>query len=222
MNDRYKKTKKRMFIVLGIFALIIIPTYTIIFAMAADNIFDFSLSFIGNSLGKKKQLIIWGISLAIFFFIFLGYLFKLTNMKNKRINRLLIGSCFLLVLTVFTPFLPEIYPTLAEFHNMFAVGSVLLTLVTLYAYVFTLKDIDTPLYRKTLLAINIVTLLNAIVYFLVGMSSAIEIAFVILVCGFLFLTLFRVYRSEKINVEGRIKEYTEQRELDKQNKKQSN
>ena len=217
MEDKYKKIKKRVFITLGIFAVIIIPFYTIIFALN-DDIFNSSLSIIGNSLGKKAQLIIWCISLALFFFCFLGYLFKLTNMKNKRINRMLIATGFLLILTGFTPFLPEIYPILAEFHNYFAVGSVILTLITLYCYVFTLRDIDKPLYRKALFGIIIVTFLNALVFYLVGMCSAIEISFVVLVCGYLFIMLLGIYKSDKIDIDHNIKKTLEEREQRRKDK----
>ncbi|MDD3243999.1 MAG: hypothetical protein PHD32_09785 [Eubacteriales bacterium] len=201
----YAARLRRSVRVFGLFALILIPVYTLLFASRA-NLLTSTMSIIGNSLGHFRGLVIWGVCSAVFFLVFTGYLFVLTRFTNRRVARMLLLSCAMLVATVLVPFLPEVMPGWAALHNTLAMAAPVLMVVVMYLFVFYLQKVDRHIYKRAILFLSGVVAASAAVMFLVGISSLLEVVFSLSMCVFLFCLLVWVLRSKKVDAEDALAE----------------
>ncbi len=168
------RMKNWVFIITG---LIIIPIYSLVFIIK-DDIFTFTLSIIGNIEGNRKILIMWGIHIALFFLIAIGYLITAYNITSKSTKWLLLISCIFLILTVITPLSPT--------HNIFSILGVILLLITMYIFIINLKNINQKIYKKAIIGMTSIVVVSAIVLFGLGLSGFFEILMVHSLCILLY------------------------------------
>lgn len=225
----YEKRQKKLTKIFGAFALIVIPIYTLLFALNGP-LFETNLSEIGGFLGKEKGLIIWGTMSGVFFLIFLGFLFKLVGIKNKKMTRAVAIGCVMLLLAVIIPYSPEVFPFLSNLHTAMAFSATVLMVICIYYFIFAMKKLDSKIYNKALLYINIIVAITAIFFFLSGITSAVEITItigmsILLFCCYLWLQksemfdslqeLKKIIDEKKKNESKKLKDITTDEEIKK-------
>ncbi len=211
----YEKRQKRITRVAGLFALIVIPVYSILFGLNAP-LFEYNFSLIGGTMGKQDSLILWGTITGFFYLFFVHFMYRLVGIHNKRAIRLVTIGCILLLLTVLVPFCPDVLPITAEIHNFTAFTGTVLMVATVYYFVYALGKLDKTIYKKGMIALNIVVGISVILYFFRGITSAVEIILVVgnlAVLIFMFLSLQRSDRIDTLKELEKLEENTEQRIL---------
>ena len=206
----YRKKLHKATFMYGLFALLVIPVYTLDYACNA-SLLKASMSMIGGEQGKLAGLIVWGVLSAVFFLSFTNYLFMLTRYRNLRVKRLMWVACGLLMAAVFIPFLPEVLPVLSKLHEIFAMTSCILIVITLFIFSYSLQKYDRRIYVRAMIYLTSAVLMSGVVIFLVGVTSLLEVLFTIAMCVFLFLMLVWLSRSKDIDVVKAVQEREEDR-----------
>jgi hypothetical protein len=199
LREKYKKRIRKAGVLYGLMALVVIPVYTVFFATQADLITK-NMSYIGGYMGGYTRLLIWGIVSALFYLGFSSYLFMLTRFSNARVRRMLLAACAMLVLTVALPFVPEVWPRMAQMHNTFAMLAPVIMVLVMYVFVFYLGKCDRAIYKKALFSLNSLVLVSAILMFFLGASGLLEVIFSVGMCVLLFLLLVWLSHSEQMDV----------------------
>lgn len=208
-QNTYEKRAKTASRVFGFLSLVLIPIYTVRFA-TNESLIDSNMSLIGGA-EKYKEFVIWGILCVVFFQTFLNYLFMLTRYDNRLTRGLLHTACSLLLLTVFTPFVPDALPVAAMFHNVFAMSAALLTMVVILRLVLHLAKCDLRIHRKALTFFVFSVGLSALLLLVTGISGLLEVVFIVLMCQLLFAIKVWLYRSDKVDVLDSLAEADRQR-----------
>lgn len=198
-DAKYRRNFRWLTLLFGVFGVIIIPIYTIRFASNA-SLTESNMSIIGNSMDKLSEFILWGVLTVGFFMTAFSFLFLLTGFENKRANRLLRVACGLLILTVLIPFLPDQYPTLAFFHNLFAMAAPLIAIVVMLMFVLYLGQCDPSVFRKAIIFLVISVTISAALVLTTGTSGLVEVVFVVSMCALLFNILIWLLRSDKVDL----------------------
>lgn len=161
-----------------IFAYLIIPVYTILFAWDT-NWFTTNFSVIGNMEYRNNAFLFWGIMIGLYFFFILNRILKWIPSGRKE-TVLVIISELLLALAVFTPYLPEQFPFRSFLHVIFAFLASLILLASLYLILWKLMRIDETRFRPYLNVLVLSTAVSAVLLIIAGIvSSALEIYFTI-------------------------------------------
>lgn len=217
----YKNKHKKVKIILGIFGLIIIPIFSIAYALEGDlKLMTFSQ--IAGRYHLRQYLVVWGLLLAIFIFLGFNYIFILTEMKNNFVRTALTMVCTMLLISVFVPFIPSMFPLIANIHNYMSYATVVFSIVFLYSFVLTLQKTDKRLYKLTMILLNIMILSMIIFYLFVGTSSLFQIEYSFVVSFFLFILLVFIEKSEVIDIEKVLGEKTSIKNLEFLEKKLNN
>lgn len=206
---KYNSLHKKIKLFLGILGLVIIPIYSVMYAINGDPLLV-TFSAVGGRYNKQPYLILWGILLSVFFFVSLSYLFIITRMENNKIKMSLTVGSVLLLVSVIVPFIPSMYPIISEIHNNLAYITAIFGIFVIYAFVLTLQKLDKKLYKRSLNLLNIVVLITVIIFLLVGSSSVFQIHYSVGVCFFLFLLIVMIERSNLIDIENVLKEKEEE------------
>lgn len=161
-----------------IFAYLIIPAYTILFAWDT-NWFTTNFSVIGTMDHKNNAFLIWGIMIECYFFFTMNRILKWIPSGKKEAG-LVIMSELLLALAVFIPYLPEQLPVVSFLHVIFAFFASVLLLFSLYLILWKLTQIDSAIYRPYLNLLILSTAVSGVILMAAGIvSSALEIYFTI-------------------------------------------
>lgn len=209
-REKYLRRLKRAGLCYGLWALVIIPIYTILYATRADLITQ-NMSYIGGYMGGYRGLVIWGVVSGVFYLGFTSYLFMLTKFTNKRVRRMLFAACAMLIITVLLPFVPEIWPRAAEMHNFFAMLAPIVMVVTMYIFVFYLAKCDRSVYKRALWSLNTMVLISAVLMFLTGSSGLLEVVFSVGMCVLLFMILIWLSHSEHLDLVRAMRQAEEKR-----------
>lgn len=146
-----------------------------------------NLSHLGNELGHKYYLIVWGSSAAIYFYYYTLQLMKKTLYQHKLGKGLLLLACIFMTVSVVLPYDPLAFFELSKWHTRIAMWG-----TTLYATVFfhllyammktnySLFEIYTPYYTM-LVGFDI------LFFVLNGVSTLVEISFVIVMSLLLYI-----------------------------------
>lgn len=198
---------------LELFACLIIPISTLLMP-GTSRWLESNFSVIGNCSPRQPFFVLWGLSTGIFFYVLLNRLTAQTaalthgpvySIKSpqpvkflhsakspKTIFRLLPDiSIFLLVLSVFLPYLPESRPVLSVLHTLCAFSASVGLFADLVLLAYILQK-HSRTYRPHFYVLGIVPPICLILFFAAGriINSAMEIFFTIF-CSFYCLCLHR-------------------------------
>jgi len=200
MNCRKKHYYKK--VVFGIFGILIIPAYGYLFALngPGGDLIIVTFSQIGSRYGAIESLIFWGIMTSLYYFLFLDYLFYLTGSKNIFLLFNLALSCLSILVTVFLPFAPTMFPVAAQTHNFLARVSAVSIVVTLFVFILVYLKIDKTIFYKSLALFIVVVAINVVVLLFFGISSLFQIVLTATLCPFLFCNLLFLEKSKRFDV----------------------
>lgn len=181
-NARQRRQTQSFF---GLFALGVVPGYTLLFA-SQDSLIHSNMSKIGGIPGRHLGLAIWGLLCGAFFLTILSYLCHLTGYQGRGMKPMLYTASTLLVLTTLVPFVPEDLPRAAQLHNILAIVSTALTFFTILRFVHGLEKIHPTVYHKARAGLLISITLIAATYLTTGVSGLFEVVFILTMSLLLF------------------------------------
>lgn len=194
IDDAGMKRRMHLF---GLFSLLIVPLYTLLFA-SQDSLITSNISYIGNMPGNYGRLVLWGAVCTVFFYLFFTFLFSLLQYKNRHAWNIFHLACILFMLTVLLPFVPGVYPISTELHNQFAQAATLLTLVATLMLTLHIKTLDKEVYTKSI-RLWIINLIVCFAFLIAtGISGLVEVLFIAATCTQLFSIMYWVTRSSRI------------------------
>ena len=142
-------------------------------------------------------------------------MYRLVGIHNKKAIRLITVGCILLLFTVLVPFCPDVLPITAGIHNFTAFTGTVLMVATVYYFVYALSKLDKRIYKKGMIALNVVVGISVILYFLKGITSAVEIILVVGNLGVLFFMFLSLQRSDRIDTLKELEKLEEEKEQKK-------
>ncbi len=182
---------------LAIFALIMIPLYTYLFATRVSP-FEYTLSMIGNKLGYRLNFIIWGVVTGLLITFYVIRLYVLRSFHNRRARRLLIWSLIFLILTVVIPAMEHL-PILKRLHAVAAIAFGLSLTSSLYLFIRHLELENKKISLRSLWMLYVVVGGSV---FLFGNTGIFELFFFFSLAIFLGLLnrWLRRYQSQENSV----------------------
>ena len=192
------RRKKLLFGIAGIF----IPLYTFSFSLKGPygDLILVTFSQIGARYGAIELLIAWGIMTAIYYFLFLSYLFDLSGMGSLTLKALLSITCMTLLITVFLPYAPTMFPITSKTHNLLAYITAASVVSLLFIFSIKLIKIDKILFLKSFLTYLVALVIILYVLLTFGVSSMFQIVLSAVMCILMFTLLIFLENSDKINI----------------------
>ena len=212
--SKYQKRAKNLKLIFLIVGLGVIPLYAIIFSQfgPGGNLILVTFSQIGARYGAIELFTIWGILTSLYYLAFLSYLTVLTRFNNFIMNFLIGFGVISMLVTVFLPFAPSMYPRVSKTHNLLAYVTAVSTLLGLVVFVGSLYRLDLRLFTKSLIALLLVIGISIIVLLVFGVSSLFQIVFSTLLCVLLCLLLLFIEKSPHINIEQALYDHDQDKE----------
>jgi hypothetical protein len=197
------KFKKNIF---GIIGLAVIPLHSFLLSLKGpfDNLWErlvlVTFSQIGARYGAIEELIIWGLLSAFYYFTIFDYLLFLSSTELPLIKLTLAFSGLSILIIVFLPFAPTMFPIASETHNTLSYVAGVAIVLTLLIFVFSFWNRDRKLFYKSffILLVGVAVLLAMMM--IIGVSSLFQIALSGFLCAFLFLELIFLEKSDKIDI----------------------
>lgn len=169
----------------AIFAMIVIPLYTYLFA-TKESPFYYTMSMIGNTPEYRWAFIIWGAITAMLISFYIYRLYVLKAFRNRKANKLLVASLVFLILTVVIPAV-EAMPFLKQLHAVVAVFFALSLTASLYLFIRYLAAIDQEIsIRSSWMLLGILGISIGL-YFILGNTGIFELFFFFSLSVFLLL-----------------------------------
>lgn len=198
----YRKKHRIKKLLFGVFGFIVIPVYGYLFALngPGGNLIIVTFSQIGSRYGAVESLIMWGILSAIYYFSFLDYLLFLTGYKNILLHINLALSCLSMVVTVFLPFAPTMFPLVSKTHNFLARVAAFSFLATILIFICAYLKKDKKVFFKAFMLFAAVLGVNIYVIINYGISSLFQIILSATFCPFLFFNLIFLERSSSFDI----------------------
>ena len=190
----YERKLKRGIFLYSLFALLLIPFYTIKLATRAD-VMNYSISFVGNALGHRQSLMIWTAMSSLFFISFLCYLLTLMRQESSPAKGMIYVAGCTLIACNFVPSVPQ-FPVLGRYHNFLAMSASILLAATLFVFVATLRRFDEKIYKKALCLWMLIVTIPACLLIRFGVNSLLESISILLLCYFLFCALLWLLKSK--------------------------
>jgi len=202
VKKNYQKKAHNYKLLFGIIGLIVIPIYAVIFSQFGPDgdLVLVTFSQIGARYGAFELLIIWGILTSLYFMGFLSYLASITKFNNIFMSLLIGFGGLSMLVTVFFPFAPSMFPLTSNTHNTLAYVTAVATLFTLVVFVGSLFRIDKALFFKSLITLVVTIVICLTVLEVFGVSSLFQIVFSTLLCGLLFLILRYLEKSPFVDI----------------------
>lgn len=98
-----------------------LPIWSILLALSMP-LTHFNLSYIGNSLHKRVGFLIWGALSGGYFYIAARYLMNRLSILDRALQRGMLISCIMMLLSTVVPYLPKRFPLLSNLHLLLAIG----------------------------------------------------------------------------------------------------
>lgn len=199
-KHKYKKTAY------GIIGLAVIPIYSFILSLKGpyDDLFKrliiVTFSQIGARYGAIEDLIIWGLLTSFYYYSLVDYLLYLSDTDIPILNVTLAFSCLSILIIVFLPFAPTMFPLASETHNTLSYIAGGAIIMTLLIFDFSFWKRDRKLFYKSFLLLLAVVIALVVVMLTVGVSSLFQILLASFLCLYMFLELLFLEKSEKIDI----------------------
>lgn len=184
MNKAFLKHIQPFFV----FGILLINVGTYFFVEPLSQ----NLSDLGNQLGQKNYLILWGVSSAIYFYIYTRFFIKKSQYSNRIGSVLLLLSCCFMILSVLIPYAPYEFPQLSKWHTRIAMwGTVLYVLVFFHILTSCLKT-DVLLFHQAFPPYCMLVVFDLLLYLLNGgVSTLLETTFAVGMSFYLYDILRR-------------------------------
>lgn len=197
--DRRKFHRKQM-TWLAIFAIVMIPFFTWLFA-TRESPADYTFTMIGNMLGHRVGFIIWGTATALLLGFYVLRLFVLKSFRDPRARKLLLWSLVFLLLTVLIPSLHGTY-LLNRLHDFAAVAFALCLVMSLYLFIRHLHERDEKVYGLSLAMLHMVIGGSLLLLLLFGMTGIFQLFFFVSLSVFLAVLNGRLFKGSDRKWEG--------------------
>ena len=209
--EKRAKTYKITFFIVG---LIIVPIYAIFFSQfgPGGDLIIVTFSQIGARYGAMELLIIWGILTSLYYLAFLSYLTVLTRFNNMIMSFLIGFGGLSMLVTVFLPFAPSMFPITSETHNFLAYVTAVSTLFALVVFVGSLFWVDRLLFVRSAVILLVIIAICLTVLIKFGVSSLFQIVFSTLLCLLLCLLLYFIEKSPHVDIIKALMMQEEQKE----------
>ncbi|MGD9887014.1 MAG: hypothetical protein AB7T03_03520 [Bacilli bacterium] len=209
--EKRAKTYKITFFIVG---LIIVPIYAIFFSQfgPGGDLIIVTFSQIGARYGAMELLIIWGILTSLYYLAFLSYLTVLTRFNNMIMSFLIGFGGLSMLVTVFLPFAPSMFPITSETHNFLAYVTAVSTLFALVVFVGSLFWVDRLLFVRAAVILLVIIAICLTVLIKFGVSSLFQIVFSTLLCLLLCLLLYFIEKSPHVDIIKALMMQEEQKE----------
>jgi len=199
MNGVQKhKRNKLIFLIGGVF----IPLFSFTFSNKGPygDLVLVTFSQIGARYGAIELLILWGIMTSSYYFFFLSYLLEISGEDSVVLKALLSITCMTLLITVFLPYAPTMFPITAQAHNYLAYVTCSSIVLLLLLFILKLKNIEKKLFLKSIITFLccISILLFVLLYY--GVSSLFQIVLTVTMCILMFLLLKYLETCKKIDI----------------------
>ncbi|MGX8850102.1 hypothetical protein [Amedibacillus sp. YH-ame10] len=139
-----------------------------------------NLSYLGNELGHKFYLILWGASAGLYFYSYTYTFMKRTSYSSKLGKLLLLIACLGMMISVLLPYHPTSYPELSKWHIRIAMWATALYVAVFFHYLFDLMKKDFVLFEKSMSLYGLLVSFDLVLFMVYGsVSSLLEITFTI-------------------------------------------
>ncbi|MEG0251805.1 MAG: hypothetical protein RR580_06475 [Christensenellaceae bacterium] len=209
MNSNLSNYKKRLIsgmIVYGIFALGIVPVFTLIMGTHA-NILTESMSAMGSMSGMHVWFILWTIIFCVFFSSFVGYILILTKNTHSKIRILVYIATAMLVFGNILPFIPDEFPMMMYIHNFCAQISSISLAIIIVLLSLTMRKYYPSLFKKSLIFALCIWGILLTMISLFGTVSLTEMTSIILGSIYLFTVLVWLYKQENFDPVESLKDF---------------
>lgn len=182
MNKAFLKRIQPFFVLMILF--INLGTYFFVKPLSQN------LSDLGNLIGHKDYLIAWGVSSAVYFYIYTCFFIKKSRYSNRIGSVFLLISCIFMIISVCIPYAPYDLPQLAKWHTRIAMwGTVLYVLVFFHILTSCLKT-DVLLFQKGFYPYCMLVVFDLLLYLLNGgVSTLLETSFAVGMSFYLYYML---------------------------------
>lgn len=184
----------------GIFALGVVPLYTLLFA-CQGNLISTNLSQLGNRPGHHGRFILWGMLCATFFFAFFTRVFEMARYDGWIGRGMLFGACAAFLVCVLVPFVPDRYPRAAQWHNDLAMLATVLTAMDTLVLSLHLRKVDARLCAQSVLLWLLNTGLCMHLLRATGISGLVEVAFIATTCLHVYRVMANLHRLQAVEQE---------------------
>jgi len=163
-------------------AIVLVPLSTYFLGTKASPL-NYSLSMIRNELGYRIKFIAWGITTGLLLTFFIIRLYELESFRDRKARRFLMASLIFLVLTVFIPYMEDLW-VLSKLHNITAFLFGVSLIASLYLFIQFLADNHKKIYHWSMKRFYLIVGGSVFLYFIFGSTGIFEQYF------FLSLSIF--------------------------------
>lgn len=183
----------------GLFALGIVPLYTLLFACQGD-LMEMSLSRLGNRPGHHGRFILWGIVCVTALFVLFRRTFEMAGYDGWLGRGLLYTACTSFLVCVLLPFVPDQYPRAAKWHDSLAFLAAILTVLVSLILTLHLRKVDPRLCRIALLQWTVNVCVCAFLLKTTGVSSLLEALYIIFTSVHTYGVMARLDKANPVPV----------------------
>lgn len=193
------KIKKLLF---GIIGLIFIPVISYLLSLNGPkgDLILVTFSQIGSRYGAIENLIIWGIISSFYYFSIMEYLIFLSDTIVPGLKLFLSLSCLSLLITVFLPFAPSMFPIASETHNILAYITGVSIVTTLFIYIFSFWNRERGYFYKSFFLLIALVIILIIFLIAFGVSSLFQIILSCALCSYMYMELIFLEKSKIIDI----------------------
>ena len=176
-----KKTRSHS-LLLDLWACFVLPAYTLLFA---GSIKWFSTNFSVLAVTGEKHyrgFLLWGLLAGGYFLVLLVKLARTLTQRwlRRALYGIITAACGCLGIALPLPYLPELYPDVANLHTLMAFSASVMLMWAILMLLLRLRREDGPRYRPLLRAWVLIVAVCGVLFGLAGIiSTALEVFFTI-------------------------------------------
>lgn len=137
------KSKKIMYPV----AYVLFPAINLLIAQYT-NYFTENYSFVGNELHHSILLYLWGSLCGIYFYVTTKTIMEKMNYRLKSGPTLLGLCCIGMVVSVYIPYFPEVYPIIGQLHIYISIFSTVGYVLLFFHILLEFAYVNYSVYKK--------------------------------------------------------------------------
>ena len=188
---QYETYKRIQLISMGFLLLISLDLASI------APVFQHNLSYIGNTLGHRLRLLLWGVSSAVYFYSSFLTLSHQNQWVLKWYQRVCQLSCIMMVLSTILPYYDDAMPFISFLHLCCAMGGTVLYIVCYMIVLYDFQYENRTFYQYSMSGYLIILLLCFL--FIVtfhSVNTISEIIFTTILPLFQYHLLSKIEKSE--------------------------
>lgn len=139
-----------------------------------------NLSDLGNALGHKTYLIVWGITAALYFFIYTWVFMKKNGYLHPFGYLILTVACIFMAVSVCIPYDPFHAPFFSKWHTQLAIAGTAMYILLFYHILTTIMKKDILRFQSYVRPYTYLVVCDLLIYLLNGgVSTLLETSFTI-------------------------------------------